>query len=167
MPAATPATNPDLTKSRRDTSSSGASSCRWPAWSPSTPSRGLKYCSSQPGCIARLLVLVFPALARSPDDRPVDHLRVFVEPRFVLDAARDHTEIACTTHALLGPETEFHPARQHHEDLLVAGADATQRERRAFIDHQTIISWSPTRIRVGLLLHLMADGVVVRTRPVK
>src|SRR5262249_24540117 len=87
----------------------------------------------------------------------VDHLRVFVEPRFVLDAARDHAEIACTTHALLGPETEFHPARQHHEDLLVRVAMRRSVSAR-FIDHQTIISWSPTRTRREILSATFSSG---------
>jgi hypothetical protein len=110
---------------------------------------------------------------------------------FVLDAARDHAEITRTTHALLAPETEFHPPRQHHEHLLgrvPMGRGVRARLHRPPDDHLLVADEDPARDLVGnllfrevlervkalhaghgvgLLLRLMAHGVVVPARPVK
>src|SRR5262245_14172383 len=49
----------------------------------------------------------------------VDDLGVFVEPALVLDAARDHHDVAGAAHTPLVAYAELHAALEHPDDLLV------------------------------------------------
>src|SRR5262245_18313994 len=49
----------------------------------------------------------------------VHHLRVLGKPRLVLDTARNHSEHAGAARALVVPDPDVHPPRQHPEGLLM------------------------------------------------
>src|SRR5262245_42481445 len=84
--------------------------------------------------------------ARRGED--VDHLGVLVEPALVLDAARDHHDVARAAHAPLVAHAELHPALEHPHDLLVGvlmGLHMHPRRQAPPHDHALLAGDDPAR----------------------
>src|SRR5262245_7166322 len=78
----------------------------------------------------------------------VDHLGVLVEPALVLDAARDHHDVARPAHAALVADAELHAAFEHPHDLLVGvlmGFHMHARLHAPPHDHALLAGYDPAR----------------------